>query len=122
MLLLLDLHKVFDLIEHDILLYKLKLYKCSYHTMRWFTSYLKCRSQCTALKGKSSAKLTINTGVPQGSIIGPLLFILSINDLPLALDNSDTDMYANNSSVTTSARTSPEIKQQLVEDADKVSK
>ncbi len=59
--------------------------------------------------------------MPQGSIIGPLLFILFINGLPLALDNSDTDMYADDLSVTTSARTVPKIEQHLVEDADKVS-
>ncbi len=99
----------------------MKHYKCSDHTFTWFTSYLKGRSQCTVLKGKSSAKFTIKTGVPQGSVIGPLLFILFINDRPLALDNSDTDMYADDSSVTTSARTVLEIEQHLVEDADKVS-
>ncbi len=92
-----DLRKAFDLIFHDILLHKLKLYKWSDHTIRWFTFYLKGRSQCTVLIGKSSAKLTIKTGVPQGYIIGPLLFILFINDLPLAVDKSHTDMYADDS-------------------------
>ncbi len=76
--LLVDLLEAFDLIDHDILLHKLKLYKCSDHTIRWFTSYLKGRSQYTRHKGKSSAELNVKTGVPQGSIIGPLLFIFFI--------------------------------------------
>ncbi len=98
--LLFDLHKAFDLIDHDIL----KLYKCSDYTVKWFRSYLKGRTQCTVLKGKVSEKLNIKTGVTQGSILGPLLFILFINDLPLVLDKIDVDMYADDSSVTTLSR------------------
>ncbi len=120
--LLLDICKAFDLIDQDILLYKLKLYMCSADSIIWFTPYLKCRSQCTVLKGKLSAKLIIKTGLPRESITGPLLFILFINNLPLAFDKSNTDLYADDSSVTTSARAVPEIEQHLVEDADKVSK
>ncbi len=89
--LLLDLHKAFDLIDHDMLLHKLKVCKCCDHTVKWFTSYLKGRTQCTVLKGKMS--VIIKTEVPQGSILGPL-FILFINDLPLVLDKSDVDIYA----------------------------
>ncbi len=95
------------MIDPDILLYTLKLYTCTYLSIRWFTSNLKGRSQCTVLKSKSSAKLIIKTGVPQWSIIGHLLFILFINDLPLALDKSEMYMYTYDSSETTSAMTIP---------------
>ncbi len=63
-----------------------------------YFSYCILSSKYTVIKGKSSVKSTIKTEVPQGSIIGPLLFILFINDLPLALDKSDTNMYLDNSS------------------------
>ncbi len=71
---LLDLRKAFDLIDHDILIQKLRMYKCSDITINWFTSYIKDRSQCTIYKGKLSDTLPIKTGVHQGSIFGPLLF------------------------------------------------
>ena len=66
----------------------------------WFSSYLKGRMQCTVFRGKVSEKLSIKTGVPQGSILGPLLFLLFINDLPLAVEQSDADVYADDWSVT----------------------
>jgi retron-type reverse transcriptase len=118
---LLDLRKAFDLIDHDLLLHKLKLYKCSNNTIKWFSSYLKGRSQCTVFKGKLSDKLPINTGVPQGSILGPLLFILFINDLPMVLEASDADMYADDSTLTAQAQSVPELEQKLTVDADIVS-
>jgi hypothetical protein len=117
---LLDLRKAFDLIDHDILLQKLKLYKCSELTIKWFNSYLKGRTQCTYYNGKLSEKLPIKTGVPQGSILGPLLFIMFINDLPLALDDSDTDMYADDSTVTAQGKTTIELEEKLSADAEKI--
>ncbi len=106
---LLDLRKGFDLIDHDILVLKLRMYKCSDITIDWFTSYIKGRSQCTIYKGKLSDTLPIKTGVPKGSILGLLLFILFINDLPMALQDIDTDMYADDSTLTAQAKTTPEL-------------
>ncbi len=96
---LLDLQKAFDLFDHQILLKKLKMNKCSNKTMKWFQSYLNHRSQCTVFKGKVSETSTITYGVLQGSILGPMFFILFINDLPIHIENSDCDMYADDSSV-----------------------
>ncbi len=101
---LLDLRKAFDLIDHDILIQKLRLYKCSDITIDWFTSYIKGRSQCTIYKGKLSDTLPIKTGVPQGSTLGPLLFVHIINYLPMALQDTDTDMYTNDSNLTGSGQ------------------
>ncbi len=118
---LLDLRKAFDLIDHAILLKKLKMYQCSENTMKWFTSYLDQRAQCTIFKGKVSEKSTITCGVPQGSILGPLFFILFINDLPLCVENSDCDMYADDSSVTNSADNVMELEENLNDDMESVS-
>ncbi len=70
------------------------MYQCFDITIDWFTSYIKRRSQCTIYKGTLSDTLPIKTGVPQGSILGDLLFILFINDLPMSLQYTNTDMYA----------------------------
>ena len=75
-LLQLDLSKAFDLVNHTLLLEKLKLYHCNADTICWFQSYLKNRSQRVSVKSSLSQPQTINSGVPQGSILGPVLFLI----------------------------------------------
>ena len=90
----LDLRKAFDTVDHDILIKKLSYYGLNGKELSLLQSYLANRSQCCSVNGKVSNFSSISCGVPQGSILGPLLFIIYMNDLQQVTDNCDISMYA----------------------------
>ena len=95
----LDLSKAFDTLNHSILINKLSLYGIRGVANQWISNYLSDRKQFVAFNGKSSPHSNITCGVPQGSILDPLLFLLYINDLPLCSDFPHYVLFADDTNI-----------------------
>ena len=95
----LNIHKAFDTVNHQILLDKLHCYGIGDGELFFFRSYLQNRTQCCSVNEQISTLQTVTCGVPQGSIIGPLLFILCVNDLPAFIQEAIITMYPDDTSL-----------------------
>ena len=94
-----DVKKCFDTIDHDILLKKLKLYGIRESAHLWFSDYLNNRKQYVSANGYTSKTMNISTGVPQGSALGPFLFLIFINDMPQHVNDASCNMFADDNSI-----------------------
>ncbi len=105
MAVLCDLSKAFDVISHDILLRKLNTYGVRGIANDWFRSYLSDRHQYVEMEGNRSGILPIKIGVPQGSILGPLLYLIYVNDIGNSCKGNvlsfadDTTLYSSHSNI-----------------------
>ena len=82
-LIFIDFRKAFDVIKDELLLRKLAVCGANTSAVSWFKSYLSERKQFIKLEKVTSDQLSIHQGVPQGSILGPVIFFLFVNDMPL---------------------------------------
>ena len=94
-----DVKKAFDVVNHDKLLMKLKAYIFDDVAISWVKSFLSNRKQCIIHNKLTSSMQTIKSCVPQGSVLGPVLFLLFVNDLPLFVNETYLEMYADDTTL-----------------------
>ena len=115
-----DLKKAFDCVDHDVLVKKMYYYGIRGLTLKLFQSYFTNRTQICKVDQTMSNTRTVKCGMPQGSNLGPLLFLLYINDLPNCLTSSSTSMFADDTNISTQGTTEHEIQERLNADLENV--
>ena len=110
----LDIRKAFDTVNHEILLDKLNCYGIRDEELLFFGSYLRDRTQCCSVNGHKLTLKRVTCRVPQGSILGPLLFIIYMNALSACVKDVNVTMYADDTSLDKAIRTSQELREELV--------
>ena len=117
----LDFAKAFDTVNHSILLQKLQYYDMRGHVLDWFTSYRNDRKQCVSLQNTNSDFITISNGVPQGSVLGPLLFLIYINDIAEVSSTLTFFLFADDTSVFFSHKNQNDLENILNTELEKLS-
>ena len=106
---LMDLSKAFDCIPHDLLIAKMNAYGFDFDTLVFLYSYLKRRKQSVKINNIFSSFQVLLSGVPQGSILGPILFNLFINDMFLWIENANLENFADDNTISAFANSIPEL-------------
>ncbi len=118
----LDLKKCFDTIDHVLLVQKLEKYGVKGSELLWFKDYLSSRTQAVASNGSMSELKPMYTGVPQGSVLGPILFLIFINDLPDCLLCTACNIYADDTELHCCGNTITEVEETLQHDVHNLGK
>ena len=111
-----DLQKAFDTVDHEILLQKLKHYGIRNTALSWFKTYLSGRFQFVSVSDVKSCLKAIKHGVPQGSVLGPLLFLIFINDLHHAVRFSETFQFADDTNLLHFGKSSESLNNEVNQD------
>ena len=114
---LMDLSKAFDCLPHELLIAKLASYGFDKNPLNFFHSYLKERKQAVSIKGNLSNFMEILAGVPQGSILGPVLFNIFLNDMMFIFKNTNINNFADDNTLSTIANSIEKLVSDLEEDS-----
>ena len=118
----LNLKKAFDLIPHEVIIEKLRKYGVDSESLAWFKDYLTLRKQVTVINGNLSEPRRVTCGVPQGSILGPLLFIITINDIVKAVKHCTVSLYADDTCLYYASSNPHDLEKYVNEDLSSISK
>lgn len=116
----LDISKCFDTIDHELLIKKFEYYGVSGNELRWFKSYMTNRSHVVHCHGETSDKLFVKTGVPQGSVLGPIMFLLFINDISQSIVDAFINMFADDAALYVTGSDFNEVKTSLQKNVNNV--
>ena len=115
----LDFAKAFDKVDHELLIHKLQCYGIQGSLLEWIKSFLTDRYQTVSVNGTQSYKSKVKSGVPQGTVLGPLLFLVYINDIDRCIKHSFTSCFADDTRVSKGITQSTDVKY-LQEDLNSV--